>query len=322
MPAQQREKRPQVKIQPVGQAEVERRTGLSREVLRKWEQRYHFPTPVRGLRGQRQYHASEVERLELVSRLLKQGLRVGALVPKSTAQLKAMLHAHRVAQTLPAAPEPDTLGGLVHQLLDALATRHNPDAVAIFLQDQISRFGLETFAAHLMPSFNCAVGEDWQAGRLSVAAEHHYTASLRQVVLRALPPAGQATSSPRVLLTTPPTELHSQGLLALLVQLRLHGASCVDLDTQTPLEEVLTTVRTQHIDIVAISMSACMPVMDVHLYVRGLQSGLPETCALWLGGQGCAALEPKDLQRCEVFTDTASAVRRWLTLAGASHELE
>jgi hypothetical protein len=49
--------------------------------------------------------------------------------------------------------------------------------------------------------------------------------------------------------------------------------------------------------------------------VRGLQSGLPGTCALWVGGKGCAALEPNDFQRCEVFTDTASAVQRWLALS-------
>jgi hypothetical protein len=125
-----------------------------------------------------------------------------------------------------------------------------------------------------------------------------------------------------VLLTTPPSELHSLGLLALHAQLSLHGAVCVDLDTQTPLAEVLHTVRDMQVDIVAISLSACMLPADVQAYVRGLQSGLPGTCALWAGGQGCAALEPADLSRCEVFADTASATGRWMALASASQKAD
>jgi hypothetical protein len=83
------------------------------------------------------------------------------------------------------------------------------------------------------------------------------------------------------------------------------------------LTDVLHAVCDQQIDIVAISLSACLLPTEAQAYVRGLQSGLPGTCALWVGGQGCTALEPNDLSRCEVFTDTASAVQRWLELGRA-----
>jgi hypothetical protein len=312
----------QVKIKTFSQAEVEQRTGLSREVLRKWELRYQFPTPIRGLRGQRQYPASDLERLELISRLLKLGLRAGALVPKTADQLKALLTLRRHCHALPTAPAPEVLTNATHTLLGTLVPGQSPGAVALFLQDQVAQHGLEAFVAHLMPAFNCAVGDAWQSARLSIAAEHHYTANLRRVVLRALPAPGQANTAPRVLLTTPPNELHSLGLLALHAQLSLHGAACVDLDTQTPVPEVLHTVRDQQIDIVAVSLSACLLPIEAQAYVRGLQSGLPGTCALWVGGQGCAALEPADLSRCEVFADTASAAGRWMALASASQKAD
>jgi hypothetical protein len=305
----------QVKVKTFSQTEVEQRTGLSREVLRKWELRYQFPSPIRGLRGQRQYHAYDVEQLQLISHLLKRGLRAGALVPKTADQLRALWQTHRVTSTLPIEPSDDALTSATNTLLDTFASGQNPHALNAFLQGQLALHGLETFVAHLMPAFNSAIGDAWETGCLSIAAEHQYTASLRQVVLRALPTPGQANTPPRVLLTTPPTELHSLGLLALHAQLSLHGAICVDLDTQTPLTDVLHTVDIQQIGIVAVSLSGCMLPHEVRAYVHGLQSGLPGTCALWVGGKGCAALEPNDFQRCEVFTDTASAVQRWLALS-------
>ncbi len=59
----------------MNQAEIEQATGLSREVLRKWELRYQFPLPERGARGQRLYRASDLPKLQLVKQLIGQGMR-------------------------------------------------------------------------------------------------------------------------------------------------------------------------------------------------------------------------------------------------------
>jgi hypothetical protein len=110
-----------------------------------------------------------------------------------------------------------------------------------------------------------------------------------------------------VLLTTPPGELHSLGLLALHAQLALQGADCVDLGMQTPCAEVLQTVRDLHLGVVAISISACLSPLDGHNYVRALPKGLPPGCELWAGGAGCTG--------CTLFGDTSLAVQRWLSLS-------
>jgi DNA-binding transcriptional MerR regulator len=78
----------QVKISKWNQAAVEQATGLTREVLRKWELRYQFPMPTRGERGERLYTQDDVKRLQLITRLMKTGLRPGALVPHSKARLQ------------------------------------------------------------------------------------------------------------------------------------------------------------------------------------------------------------------------------------------
>jgi len=296
-------------------ADIEQSTGLSREVLRKWELRYQFPLPQRGPRGQREYLAADVGKLKLIARLLKKGLRAGALVPQSTAQLQAMLDARSAAHALPPQPSTAVLADAVQALLSSLSPASHPRELTLFLQQCLTQHGLAAFVAHLMPAFNRAVGEAWLAQRLSIAGEHRYTDNVRLLMLRALPEPGHADTRPRVLLTTPPGELHSLGLLALHAQLALQGADCVDLGVQTPWPEVLRAVHELQIEVVAISISACLAPQDSHVCVRALLAGLPPGCELWVGGAGCMALDAASLAGCVMFTDTSLAVKRWLSLS-------
>jgi methanogenic corrinoid protein MtbC1 len=299
------------------QSEVEQRTGLSREVLRKWELRYQYPRPGRGLRGQRHYTRDEVDKLILISQLLKHGLRAGVLVPMSTPQLQGLLDRQGSIYPHPTEPSRTELAQAVQSLLVALAPTSDASAIESFLQTQLARYGLAVFVAHQVPTFNCAVGDAWLTQRLSIAAEHRYTSCLRQVVLRALPPPSHANTRPRVLLTTPPCELHSLGLLALHAQLSLQGADCIDLGSQTPLAELLQAVTDLQIGVVAISVSICLAPVEIQQFVQKLVAGMPNDCVLWVGGQGCTALQGINLPACTVFADTTSAVQRWLALAKA-----
>ena len=67
---------------------VERDTGISRDTLRIWERRYGFPTPERSEKGDRIYSAAQVSRLQLIRRLLDQGLRPGKVVPLAESALR------------------------------------------------------------------------------------------------------------------------------------------------------------------------------------------------------------------------------------------
>ena len=296
-------------------ADTEQTTGLTREVLRKWELRYQFPLPQRGTRGQREYLEADMGKLKLIARLLNKGLRAGNLVPQSTAQLQAMLDARSAAHALPPQPSAAVLTDAVQTLLSSLGPASHPRELTLFLQQCLTRYGLAAFVAHLMPAFNHTVGEAWLAQRVSIAAEHRYTDSVRLLVLRALPEPGHANIRPRVLLTTPPGELHSLGLLALHAQLALQGADCVDLGMQTPWTEVLQAVRELQVGVVGISISACLPPLDSQTYLCALLAGLPPGCELWAGGAGSMALDAASLAGCTLFGDTSQAVQRWLSLS-------
>ena len=59
---------------------VERETGISKELLRMWERRYHFPNPERDSQGDRVYPADQITKLRIIRRLLDAGFRPGKII--------------------------------------------------------------------------------------------------------------------------------------------------------------------------------------------------------------------------------------------------
>jgi hypothetical protein len=66
---------------------VERETGLSKDVLRKWENRYGFPNPDRDMKGERVYPAEQVARLRQIKHLMGPGHRPSKLMNLSQSDL-------------------------------------------------------------------------------------------------------------------------------------------------------------------------------------------------------------------------------------------
>jgi DNA-binding transcriptional MerR regulator len=84
---------------------VERETGISKDVLRKWESRYGFPAPLRDDQGERSYPPDQVARLRLIKRLMDTGLRPSRIVGESVESLDALARSSRVTAPSPAGEE-------------------------------------------------------------------------------------------------------------------------------------------------------------------------------------------------------------------------
>jgi methanogenic corrinoid protein MtbC1 len=288
---------------------------LSREVLRKWELRYGYPVPLRGLRGERRYALPEVRKLALISQLITQGLRPRNLVACSMEQLQSLV------RSAPGTPMELAEHAAVQELHACLRPGTAPQAVRIYLARLISESGLAHFVHHHLPVFNQAIGDAWASGYLGIHTEHHYTETVRSLVLGMLSdlrielaPAGKSL---RVLLTTPPGELHGLGVLALQAAMALEGADCVSLGTQTPVADVVRAVQQWGVGVVTISASSAMQPAAARSYVLALRRVLPASCRLWVGGLGATALYGDTVADIEVMQTTQQAVERWKVLAAA-----
>ncbi|MEO0031703.1 MAG: hypothetical protein RIS94_1461 [Pseudomonadota bacterium] len=267
-------------------AETALATGIAPDLLRVWERRYGFPSPGRDRQGHRLFPTEQVERLRLIRRLIDGGARPSQVVALSAEALN-----DAISRGL--APDPGRAGspiGLDADVAEALRLleEENTDRLARHLNAALMRRGAGAFVIALAAPLTGAVGEAWQAGRLSVFQEHAYVHAMSRVLGRAAE-ALAVEQGPRVLLTTVPGEAHGLGLAMVEVLLALEGCVCVGLGLQTPVEEIAAAALHHRVDAVALSFSSFFQPRRAVDLIAQLRGALAPETALWVGGS-CAGL--------------------------------
>lgn len=283
-------------------AAVERETGLAKDTLRVWEKRYGFPQPLRDLNGDRLYPVEQVQRLQLIRRLLDAGLRPGKVVGLGSNELQGLLEQQGPTQRIePSVKEHDASQKPVDlDSLIATIAAHDPQALRHALHSALMRMGLAPFVTELAAPLTNAVGDAWARGRFEIFEEHLFTEVITGVLRQAigsLPPSAASNTLPRpkVLLTTVPQELHGLGLLMVEALLSLDGCNCVSLGTQTPLGDIVQAAQAHQADVVALSFSSVQAGPLVLASLRELRVQLPQSVDLWVGGS-CATLYQKPIE--------------------------
>lgn len=258
---------------------VERETGLSKDVLRKWETRYGFPLPERDATGERIYPADQVARLGLIKRLLDSGMRPSRVVGQAP-EVLAELAERRRPRSAPADP-----GQLGEGFLEALRG-HDATALRQSLNRLLREEGVRVFVQDKMAALIRHIGEAWARGELEIHEEHLYSEILQNVLRRVIDELNDPLGRPRILMTTLPGEPHGLGLLMVAALASLETAYCLSLGTQTPLQEIRSAAEVRATDVVALSFSANFPARAVTVALAQLRSMLPEDVEVWVGGEG------------------------------------
>lgn len=294
---------------PIGA--VERETGLSKDVLRKWEARYGFPAPQRDPKGERVYPAGQVRRLRSIKRLMDTGLRPSRLIGEDEAGLAALTRAWDTPFALAEPPQSSSTALDLLRIQDSQGLRRA-------LYQRMLKQGLEHFVQDTIAPLNQAVGDAWARGDLPIHAEHLYTEAVHWVLRNAVASISDPAGHPRVLLTTLPEEPHGLGILMAAALLALEGAYCISLGTQTPAEDIAQAAGSQAAEVVALSFSLSYPQRRILPSLRELKGRLGGAIELWAGGAGAGrlprtAFEGRLLPRLE---DALPALSDWRSTRG------
>jgi DNA-binding transcriptional MerR regulator/methylmalonyl-CoA mutase cobalamin-binding subunit len=287
---------------------VERETGLSKDVLRMWERRYGFPKPGRDDNAERQFMPADVAKLRAIKRLMDVGLRPGKIIGLSLDELNAMADARTPARGNQLAPD------LENDVLRMLRT-HDATGLQHALANLVMRQGLQRFVLDTITPLNRTVGDAWMRGGLQVFEEHLYTEQLQVALRAAINAFPRQTGTPRVLLTTFPTELHGIGLLMVEAMMVPEGVQCISLGPQTPLEDIRRAALAHKVHIVALSFSAAFPLRQATDGLATLRQALPGDVSLWAGGEMTRRVR-KTMAGVVLIPDlasTVSALRSWRT---------
>lgn len=286
-------------------ATISLETGIAKEVLRKWEERYGFPVPQRDASGHRAYAAHQAARLKLIKRLIDSGMRPARVVALAEEELQSLVH--QLADDAPVRH-----AGAVAELMTLLQARDRI-ALAARLKQEVARLGLERFVLDVMCVLNGAVGAAWERGEIGIRDEHVYTEVIQNLVREEISRVTLHDGAPRMLVTTPSGELHTLGLLMVDALASSHGACCISLGAQTPIDELAHAVADYHADVVCLCFSAAFPRRRIFALLKELRDTLPKPVEIWVGGAGVAGLErsPRGVNVMLSLQDLIDAVQKY-----------
>jgi DNA-binding transcriptional MerR regulator len=210
--------------------ELSRRTGVSPELLRAWEQRYALLHPERSPGGFRLYSTEDEARVRRTTALIARGLSAA--------------EAARAATSDPSGDEAETswleaLGGELRQALDAF----DSSAAHLVMDRLFNTFSMASVVSDVLVPYLRDLGERWADGTVTVAQEHFASNFLRGRMLAAAGDWGGGGPSSAVLACLP-GEAHDLGLVLFGVLLARRGWRVTFLGADTPFETLETSART------------------------------------------------------------------------------
>jgi len=212
--------------------ELAKRTGVSPELLRAWEQRYKLLQPTRTAGGFRLYGAADEARIRRMQSLVS-----GGLAAAQAARL--ILSGEPAPRTVPASA---TILDEEAANLTASLDRLDEQAASAALDRLFSAYTVETVLQDVVIPYLHRLGERWEVGEISVAQEHFASNLLRGRLLGLAQGWGQG-QGPGAILACLPGEHHELGLLAFGVALRRRGWRIIYLGTDSPIGAVADIAR-------------------------------------------------------------------------------
>jgi DNA-binding transcriptional MerR regulator len=213
--------------------QLAKRTGVSPELLRAWEQRYGLLQPARTAGGFRLYSAVDEARVQHMQSLVSGGL---AAAQAARLILSGDKPASRTVSASATIVE-DAAGYLTASL-----DRLDEQAAGAALDRLFAAYTVETVLQDVVLPYLHRLGERWEAGEVSVGQEHFASNLLRGRLLGLAQGWGQG-QGPGAVLACLPGEHHELGLLAFGVALRRRGWRITYLGTNSPIGAVADVAR-------------------------------------------------------------------------------
>jgi MerR family transcriptional regulator, light-induced transcriptional regulator len=223
--------------------ELARRTGVTPELLRAWEQRYGLLQPSRSSGGFRLYSEEDERRVRATTTLIGQGLSA------AEAARRALAGGPGVAGDA----EQPLVGRLAAELGSALDGFDTERAHAAFDQ-LLAGVSVETLLRDVVLPYLHELGDRWERGEISIAQEH-FASNLLRGRLMGLARDWASSTGPTIVLACPPGEEHDLGLIMFGISVARRGRRVVFLGADTPFETIAEAVAATAPSAVILSVS-------------------------------------------------------------------
>ena len=197
--------------------------GINPTLLRAWERRYHLVSPQRTASGYRVYSERDIAVLRAAARLCAAGQTIGDVARLPASELLAAAERMGPATVTidpsadddgddddadpserddadPHTPSASQLARAQTQALAAIAAfDRQAFETALFPLTTMAGMGPVALGDRVLLPLLRAIGDEWEQGRLQVAAEHFGSALCRGKILQCLEFVARSATGPRVM---------------------------------------------------------------------------------------------------------------------------
>lgn len=248
--------------------------GISASTLRAWERRYGIVAAQRTESGYRLYDEAAIETLRLVQQRIEEG-------HSAREAIQSIRQAPALQSVVAGATEPQ-LHADTEELLSAAM---GMDALRIrqLMRRRFAEDALPELAdGWLLPAMR-ALGDAWESGQISVAAEH----LVAHAVMRHLGELYEALPNdplgPRVMIGLPAHGRHEVGLLSFACVARANGLRTIYVGADLPASEWGRMAQRARPDAVVLAASMRKDVAPLREVVAVLSQEAPR-CLVAVGG--------------------------------------
>jgi methanogenic corrinoid protein MtbC1 len=252
-------------------------------------------SPTRTEGGQRLYSDLDIERLRLLRRLTDGGHAIGRIGALPVAELVRLdeqttrdARSDAAAENGNAGDEAEQApGGRVGEFLTAaMRAIRRLDAAELqaVLEQSATTLGLPVFIDEVIAPTLERIGHGWAEGSLSVAEEHLATGVIRRVLGSLFRVYHGGGGAPRLVVATPPGQVHEFGALMVAISAAAEGWSVTYLGADLPVPDLVSAVAQTGASAVALSAVYLPEGADLLAMLRELRAALPGRVALLVGG--------------------------------------
>lgn len=194
-------------------------TGLSKQVIRKWEERYHLVQPNRLTNGYRIYTEADINTLLNVKSLSEQGYALKQAV-EMTREKVSVTPIKDIKKTT--SEQPEAFNHLVFELLEK-GTHCDELEIHLILQQAYHSLGLSNFLTYVIVPFLKEVGTRWSKQEWSEYQEAVSSLVVRDFLVQIRRNYQYREDAPLIIGACLPNETHEIPLHIVLLQLMIKG---------------------------------------------------------------------------------------------------
>jgi len=191
--------------------EVAQRTGLSTQLIRKWEERYDAVTPTRFPNGYRGYTKPDIEVLIWLKTKVDEGVPIG-IAAKERKRTETAVEA--VLAQPPFLAQPPETKAYRDMLIEYFLRLDQPGAQQ-FLDQMLALHHTNFVLMQVLEPALVELGERWKRGEVSEYQEHFGSHFVRERLLSMKNVYMAQSSSPLLVTACSPGERHELGILFL-----------------------------------------------------------------------------------------------------------